>query len=311
MKKEKRWCYHRLVSPWADFNHDGLVDFIVESSVGLQIDEDKDTETEDLCAGKWGETLGPDIVSLRKAVLWHYFNDGIWDEEDLFLENELWWILEGDIKNGAEAIMHLDSEYSVPYMSAWMELFLRMDPELDESELDADRMIGMLEDSFYDDDWNIWRPSPDAIVTERKRLAKFADYDVLKAIPELQNRWGTLHAFRGKWATPQLSKDPDEAPQKDLDKSGIVYVIGNGGPPYKIGYTKSDARKRLTSIQIGNHQRLSIVREWHHESARALEKQMHSALASSRQSGEWFGCGLDAIDAAFSSLSRVTLAQSS
>lgn len=75
----------------------------------------------------------------------------------------------------------------------------------------------------------------------------------------------------------------------------MIYVIGTGEPwsPVKIGYSwgASAMKKRLRSLQTGNHQRLYILRAYHgrddlHD--RQLEYNAHFRFKDAKLVGEWF-----------------------
>lgn len=68
----------------------------------------------------------------------------------------------------------------------------------------------------------------------------------------------------------------------------MIYFIqcGNSGP-IKIGFTTDGGlRKRLRSLQIGNHELLRVLKTVCGDHAE--ERALHSRFASSRIRGEWF-----------------------
>jgi integrase len=77
----------------------------------------------------------------------------------------------------------------------------------------------------------------------------------------------------------------------NIASGGYVYVIGDEAPPYKVGWSRSAAR-RLIAIQTGNPRRIKILHVVPHEHARAVEWQAHRLLGSARISGEWFDASL-------------------
>ena len=65
-----------------------------------------------------------------------------------------------------------------------------------------------------------------------------------------------------------------------------VYLIAAGETgPIKIGHAK-DVWRRLSEIQVGHHERLSIVRIL--DGSSALERALHARFAHLRLAGEWF-----------------------
>lgn len=63
-----------------------------------------------------------------------------------------------------------------------------------------------------------------------------------------------------------------------------VYFIG-AGSRVKIGYS-SDPEKRLTELQVGNPDRLTILATL--DGGAVLENTIHAAFARDRLDGEWF-----------------------
>jgi hypothetical protein len=64
-----------------------------------------------------------------------------------------------------------------------------------------------------------------------------------------------------------------------------VYIIRAGQHgPVKIGFT-NDLAKRLVELQVGNHERLTILRIF--EGGQAEEAQLHERFAENRLHGEW------------------------
>ena len=70
---------------------------------------------------------------------------------------------------------------------------------------------------------------------------------------------------------------------------GWVYFIGGDEGPVKIGWTATDARRRLRSLQTGNPTRLAILGEA--RGSLATEAQIHRRLREHRLTGEWFERG--------------------
>ncbi len=78
---------------------------------------------------------------------------------------------------------------------------------------------------------------------------------------------------------------------------GYVYVIGNGGDEYKIGFTDGNVEKRLATLQSGSPLKLTV--EFVISTiggASRLEGEIHKKLEAKRVRGEWFR--LDEIDLA-------------
>jgi predicted GIY-YIG superfamily endonuclease len=75
----------------------------------------------------------------------------------------------------------------------------------------------------------------------------------------------------------------------------FVYVIGPKAGPYKIGISR-DINKRLRDLGSGSPVRLFLM--WKQlfsdrVDARAVEAELHNALASSWSHGEWFDIPLE------------------
>jgi hypothetical protein len=69
---------------------------------------------------------------------------------------------------------------------------------------------------------------------------------------------------------------------------GLIYFIQAGRTgDIKIGWTKTDAGKRLKELQTGNSKRLRVL-GFIPESDRDDEKALHKRFREFRQSGEWF-----------------------
>lgn len=85
----------------------------------------------------------------------------------------------------------------------------------------------------------------------------------------------------------------------------MIYVIGeNGSTVVKIGYTRDDSTKRMSSLQTGNPQELTVF--WSGEGDKALERHLHSTFQPYRVRGEWFdfaslGDPVEAIKEAYAS----------
>lgn len=69
------------------------------------------------------------------------------------------------------------------------------------------------------------------------------------------------------------------------DHTGFVYVIRSGGH-VKIGYTRNPPENRMSYLQIGSAEKLSLVASF--KGSLALEKQLHAHFDDLRTSGEWF-----------------------
>jgi hypothetical protein len=77
-------------------------------------------------------------------------------------------------------------------------------------------------------------------------------------------------------------------PRAKEDDKEVVYVIqALDGGPVKIGHsTRRGVQSRLKSLQIGNHQRLTVRATY--SGGMWLERALHEFFALSRLSGEWF-----------------------
>ena len=68
---------------------------------------------------------------------------------------------------------------------------------------------------------------------------------------------------------------------------GYVYIIfTRGGEFMKVGFTKTDPRLRMASLQTGNHLHLRLGSLF--PGCRNMERALHQRLAEFRASGEWF-----------------------
>lgn len=83
-----------------------------------------------------------------------------------------------------------------------------------------------------------------------------------------------LDAFKHAPAMPEAS-----------DCIGEVYVI-RSGRHVKIGYTKNAPKSRLSYLQIGSAEKLTLVATI--QGSPALEKRLHVHFADLRANGEWF-----------------------
>lgn len=93
---------------------------------------------------------------------------------------------------------------------------------------------------------------------------------------------------------------PPRLPEKRVGQAGYAYVMATNVDegPYKVGKTR-DLKQRHRSLQAMNGEPLSILRTWHHDSDYSTaERALHDALFLHRSHGEWFACGLEAIDVA-------------
>jgi hypothetical protein len=74
-----------------------------------------------------------------------------------------------------------------------------------------------------------------------------------------------------------------------LMRTRVVYIIGFADCPVKIGIA-TDPYRRLSSLQVGNHQELFVHHLVHidKEFAPYVEHHAHKALKAKRIRGEWF-----------------------
>jgi hypothetical protein len=73
-----------------------------------------------------------------------------------------------------------------------------------------------------------------------------------------------------------------------VGKSGFVYFIATeSGSAVKVGAAR-DPKKRLSSLQTGNHERLHLLRTIHFDDPEGAEADYHRSLAAARIRGEWF-----------------------
>jgi len=76
---------------------------------------------------------------------------------------------------------------------------------------------------------------------------------------------------------------------KARDKMGTIYVIRAGDTNnYKIGITTGDMQKRLSSIQTGNHLKLSLINSVRCSNINTKEKMLHKKFNDYRSIREWF-----------------------
>ena len=85
----------------------------------------------------------------------------------------------------------------------------------------------------------------------------------------------------------------DNCQKKGLDLSkkivGYVYFIKTENNDFiKIGITKTDIRKRFSSIQSGNMYKLKILGYLPSDNPKKLEKKLHKHFLKFRTEGEWF-----------------------
>lgn len=74
------------------------------------------------------------------------------------------------------------------------------------------------------------------------------------------------------------------------DANGVVYLIKSPSHPdlLKIGMSKDCGSTRLRSMQTGNPDQLTLVRQWNTNDPRALETALHRKFDRRRVQGEWF-----------------------
>jgi len=85
---------------------------------------------------------------------------------------------------------------------------------------------------------------------------------------------GDLEAFKNALRLPE-----------DDEQAGYVYVIRSGSH-VKIGYTRNDPKSRLSYLQIGSAEKLTLAASIH--GSPALEKRLHAHFDDLRTAGEWF-----------------------
>lgn len=89
-----------------------------------------------------------------------------------------------------------------------------------------------------------------------------------------------------------------------------VYCLGVPSGAKKIGVTNGDVRLRLSSLQTGNHEPISIIDAMYvpEDGALEIEKETHRRLADCRIHGEWFNCttedALSEMETAYTSFIR-------
>lgn len=66
----------------------------------------------------------------------------------------------------------------------------------------------------------------------------------------------------------------------------VYFIICQGAPHVKIGFTKGDVQKRLKSLQTGSASELIMLVK--HPGTPETERRLHERFASSRLYGEWF-----------------------
>ncbi|MCX4429455.1 GIY-YIG nuclease family protein [Streptomyces mirabilis] len=93
-------------------------------------------------------------------------------------------------------------------------------------------------------------------------------------------------------------------------KPSHVYVIGMEGSAFvKIGFTTTDPRKRLSSLQTGQPSALRLL--WHCDGGATLERDLHRRFHAHHVRGEWFnlaplGDPVEVVRAAVSDLTAGT-----
>lgn len=79
------------------------------------------------------------------------------------------------------------------------------------------------------------------------------------------------------------------------DQQSVYFVqAGDSNGPIKIGYS-SDVAKRVASLRTGNHLPITLLVEFKHANAPALEKRLHEMFAADRLEGEWFNPSPDLV----------------
>jgi len=76
----------------------------------------------------------------------------------------------------------------------------------------------------------------------------------------------------------------------EIHKNNFLYVIKSGDSAYKVGISM-DPKRRLSQLQTGNHNPLSLVMQIPFESsgeANRVERIIHEKIKAYNSSGEWF-----------------------
>jgi hypothetical protein len=99
------------------------------------------------------------------------------------------------------------------------------------------------------------------------------------------------------WSPPKSllpGKDRERFPRKTVlatqptDNTNYVYLIRMGRTQfYKIGKS-NDPRGRLTSLQTGSPQKLTLIHTFRADNASAAEEALHRVFHQQRNAGEWF-----------------------
>ena len=69
---------------------------------------------------------------------------------------------------------------------------------------------------------------------------------------------------------------------------GYVYLLTDNNGHYKIGVTKDNVDKRISSLQTGNPGKLELIHKYKSEFYRKIERILHRKFIMQRTQGEWF-----------------------
>ncbi len=171
--------------------------------------------------------------------------------------------------------------FSVAYPDEFLlDKLCQLTKELGHFPLNAELKLKINSDNTY----------PSSTVFERlgnKRttLLKLIEY------AKLHNYNDIIELFK----LPDAKSDTSEAPRKDKEISGSVYII-KSGKYYKIGRTNATGRRRY-EIELQLPEKAKLIHEIKTDDPVGIEKYWHDRFDKFHANGEWFSLTLEEVNA--------------
>jgi hypothetical protein len=127
----------------------------------------------------------------------------------------------------------------------------------------------------------------------QKLLESMYSKEELKKVQEFNPKLAQSYLASAQMREAEIELLGSSPSKLSSNTIGYVYILKNSFMPglVKIGYTDRDPvrRSRELSSFTGVPGQFEIVFSWHVSNAAVIEKQIHSELATSHKSGEFFG----------------------
>ena len=75
----------------------------------------------------------------------------------------------------------------------------------------------------------------------------------------------------------------------------MLECIDNDKTSYKIGYTSQDIKTRVTQLQTGNKNKITLISSYETSYGSKLEKALHNFYKHKNVNNEWFALDLEDI----------------